>query len=933
MPISGGSSPSFYTSKWGRKLNMTQELLTEFCNKSLQERGLDKNSKYKKRLRWELEEVAAKNKANYFWNLYSKKIRYAKNQNNLLICWLLGITADHFIEQEPVCEYGEYPDIDVDYLPIVRDYLKNVWAGATFGSEYVCNIGNYTTFGIKSALIDMARVHGESREEVQAITKNIEVKDDDGKALTWDSAMKLYPELKAYCELDENHKKIADATKRLINRNRGMGVHAGGLIIANRPLYDLVPLVKRKDAPQASAWVEGLHGQDLQPVGLVKFDLLVISNLLQIARCCEMVKKRHGINGICNKPGEPDWTDVPAWRDDPVALTMANSGDMKCIFQFDSEGMRGLVRAGGVDCFEDLVAYTALFRPGPLGMKMNERYVERKRGREKYNLHPLVKPILDKTYGVLCYQEQIMRILNVVGEVPLKDCELVRKAISKKKIEGFISYKEMFIRNGQKNLGCSETEITHLWDQIEAFAEYGFNLSHAVAYTYISSWLLYLKAHYPHEFYASILSCETLSEKIKEYKMEAKIHGVEMHRLDINKSNANFELQGDTIYFGLGNVKGIGEVPAKRIAECQPYQSFEDFLTRFGTDASVLKPLLGLRCFRDRDPVTLWKFSEHFKDCSKKLEDKKKRYFAAMEKYEIEFKELVPLEIRTLADLAVDSLDNPFDSEGWKLQFNKDEEIEVEKDVLCEKGTPGATERIIVEDIEVEGTGIYLQREVVRYYCKGKGKKTWNLWKELRKLWQRRVKSIEKYRQIENAVLPKLVDFDADSWEISDELLKEFRDPDICESKYYGFAWIHELERSPDYRGNLTFDVLKNTDCASGPVELLVKKTVKAKSKKNNEYWQVIAEDVTGQENRINIWADDWEWWGKELSAGNLLRVRLQPPSGGFNTFLLESNQIGKWRGQKRYQERSDDPRVYVMKKGQKEEEKFLTDDEALEQF
>jgi DNA polymerase-3 subunit alpha len=218
-----------------------------------------------------------------------------------------------------------------------------------------------------------------------------------------------------------------------------MGVHAGGLIIANQPLYDLVPLVKRKDNPQASAWVEGLHGQDLGPVGLVKFDLLVISNLLQIARCCEMVKKRHGLDGICNKPGEPDWTDVPKWRNDKTALDMANIGDLKCIFQFDSEGMRGLVRAGGVDRFEDLVAYTALFRPGPLGMKMQERYVERKRGRETYILHPLVKPILEKTYGVLTYQEQIMRILNVVGEIPLKDCELVRKAISKKKVEGFIS--------------------------------------------------------------------------------------------------------------------------------------------------------------------------------------------------------------------------------------------------------------------------------------------------------------------------------------------------------------------------------------------------------------------------------------------------------------------------------------------------------------
>jgi DNA polymerase-3 subunit alpha len=139
----------------------------------------------------------------------------------------------------------------------------------------------------------------------------------------------------------------------------------------------------------------------------------------------------------------------------------------------------------------------------------------------------------------------------------------------------------MFISNGMKNLGVSEKEINDLWNQIEAFAEYGFNLSHAVAYTYISGRLLYLKAHYPHEFYTAILSCESLSEKIKEYKMESKLHGVEMHRLDINKSKETFDLVGETIYYGLGNVKGIGIEPAKRIVAGQPYANFEDFLTRF----------------------------------------------------------------------------------------------------------------------------------------------------------------------------------------------------------------------------------------------------------------------------------------------------------------------------------------------------------------
>ena len=914
----------------------------------------------------------------------------------------------------------------------------------------------------------MARVHGVPREEIQAITKELDAKDEEGKTLTWDSAVKLYPELKEYCE---KYPDVAKAAQKLLNRNRGMGVHAGGLIISKSPLHDLVPLVKRKGMPQASSWVEGLHGQDLQPVGLIKFDLLVISNLLQIARCCDLIKKRHDIEGICNRPGDSDWTDVPAWRDDPVSLEMANKGDLKCVFQFDSEGMRKLVKEGGVDRFEDMVAYTALYRPGPLnclqkdskvylknGFKsisdlkenqdeilyldknrkiastskflvfgngkkrilsvvlecgkilnssfdhrilnsenkfkeakqlnvgdyvvvfenevnvskiisieevsedecfdimlleddvylgepnfiadgivvhncgMTARYVDRKRGKEKYSLHPLVKPILEKTYGVMTYQEQIMQILNVVGEIPLRDCEIVRKAISKKKIENFIKYKEMFIINGQKNLGCNSNDINDLWNQVEAFSEYGFNKSHAVAYTYISAWLLYLKSHYPHEFYASVLSCETLSEKIKEYKMEARIHSVETERIDVNKSQVTFDLIGDTIYYGLSNIKGVGEAPAKRIVAGQPYRSFEDFLTRFGTDASVLKPVIGLRCFKDKDPITLWKFAEHFKSCAKKIEDKKKRYAISMEKLEQEFKELLPDETRCLADLEC-GVENPFDIGNWRELYDKDEQIEVEKEKICHKDDIGAKERIVVQKIETDEDGLHIQREVTKYYRKQKSKKTWNLWKDLRKIWQRRNTSIQRYKNIENENLPKLLEFDHTQYNISDELLKEFRDQVGCEQKYYGFPWIHELERSPDFTGNKTFNDLKNSGSESGPVEMLIKKTQKAESKKGNEYYKVSAEDVTGHENKINVWSEDWQRWSEEFTVGNLLRVRLQPPSGGFPTFLMESNQKGKYRGIKRYEHKIDDIRVCVMQKGKIEEDCILSDEEALDQF
>lgn len=921
---------------------MTKEQLSATCQKSLEIRNLHKDLRYTKRLKWELEEIFAKNKSDYFWNLYISRTRYPENQNNLLVCWLLGIVPDLDIDKGPNCVYGEYPDIDTDYIPVVRDYLKTIWARQEFGSDYVCNISNYTTFGIKNSLIDMARVHSESREEVQAITKNLDNKDEDGKVLTWDAAMKTCPDLKKYCE---DHPLVAEAARKLVNRNRGMGVHAGGLIIANQPLQDLVPLVKRKDNPQASAWVEGLHGQDLGPMGLIKFDLLVISNLLQIARCCDLVKTRYKIDGICNLPGESDWTDVEKWRSDPAAIEMANRADLKCIFQFDSEGMRELVRKGGVDRFEDLVAYSALYRPGPMGEKMHTAYCNRKRGDEKYQIHPVLKPILDTTYGIMAFQEDVMKILHVVGNIPLEDCESVRKAISKKKVEGFIKYKEMFVIKGQKNLSCSEEYIINLWNQIESFAEYGFNKSHAVAYSYISMWLIYLKAHYPQEFYASMLTCETLAEKIREYKMEAKIHGVETNKLDVNKSGINFELQGDSIYFGFSKIKGLGENPAKRIVENQPYESFEDFLYKFGTDASVLKPILGLRCFKERHPVILWKFAECYKDWSKKNLSKQKRNVEAKIKYEETFKKLAPDENTTLEQLEekYGLHQNPFDSSYWKDKYNQDEEILSDKKIRCNKDDEGAFEAIDVDDIELDEydedyNDIIIQKEKIVFYKIGKVKKNWNRWKELRKLWQKRKTSIDRFNKNDFSKIPRLSTFNPDEWEVKEELVELLNNPVLCENEFYGFIWVHPLESSPDYKGGFTFEALKSID-SSGPVEMIIKKVIKNKSKAGNTYWQIIAEDVTGTEARINVWQDDWDWWSSELSVGNLVRARLQPPSGGFNTFLIESNQVGKYRGQKRYKDKSDDPRIILMRHGEKEEEKFLqediflSDEEALEQF
>lgn len=877
--------------------------------------------KYRKRLEWELREIDVQGKAEYFLKLFSEKNK-CKNTNNIIVPWLLGICDDFNVDADPKFVQGDMPDIDVDYLSEVRDYLKNKWALETFGEEYVCNISNYTTFGMKSALIDMARVHDNPREEILELTKNLDSKDEDGNVMTWESAMELYPKLKKYCE---DHPEATAAAHKLINRNRGMGQHAGGLIISSVPLSDMVPLVKRKDNPQASAWVEGLNGQDLQPVGLVKFDLLVISNLKQISTCCELVKKRKNIKSICANNDDSDWTDVSSWRNDQKSLAMANEGDLKCIFQFDSEGIRRLVKAGGVDRFEDLVAYTALYRPGPLGMLMHERYTKRKKEEEEYTLHPLIEPILGNTYGVMVFQEQIMKILNIVGEIPLRDCEVVRKAISKKKAEAFKKYEIMFIENGQKNLDATQEEVQSLWEQIKSFAEYGFNMSHSVAYTYVSSRLLYLKAHHPQEFYAAVLSCETLSDKIKDYKIEARRHDVEMEKVDINKSKETFSLVDDVIYYGLSNIKGVGEVPAKKIVDNQPYANFEDFLFKFGTDASILKALVGLRCFKDADPITLWKFYEHYKSAVKKIEDKRKRFIDGMENYEEEFSKICVGESRKLTDLVGD---NVFDDPEWK-KYDIDEIIETEKIVESTTGE----RRIEVEYIKVKGTDDFVEVQTERFYKKMLVKKTYNKLKELKKIWARRQRAIKKFDESKVFDLPKLVDFNSDDHQIDKTFAKELRSVSSCELKYYGFAWEHDLEKSPDFKG-YTFQILREHENCIVPVEIKVLSTKKNKTKNGKDYISIEAEDAMGEKNRIFFWEEDVFRWEEELKKDNLLRVRLSPPSGGFNGHSLERNlRDPNKRWQQKYPTKELDFRVIVLKNPASDDEKYQTDDEVLKQF
>ena len=822
------------------------EKLLEICLGAMAERSLDS---LRPRLELELKEIDKQAENDYFLELHEKRVKFPKNENNLLVALLLGLCDDFDASSEPKFVQGEFPDIDVDYLPAVQEYIRNDWCPRTFGREKVVNIGNYGTFGIKSALLDMARVHGANYQEIQTITKNLQDKDEEGRPITWEKALETTPELASYCELNP---EIADSARRLIDRNRGRGKHAGGTVVSNINISDLVPVMIDTDGNPVSGWTEGLHDQDLQPVGLIKFDVLAVKDLLRIAHCCHLVKTRHlDVVGISAISGGSDWSDT-SYLNDPKALELANRAETRGIFQFDGEGMRKLIKAGGVTRFEDLVAYSALFRPGPLSMKMHERYVERKRGRERWEdqVPECVREILSKTYGILAYQEQVMKILNVLGDIPLIHCEKIRKAISKKKTSEFMKYKQMFLENGSRKTGWpiesekGERNMNHIFSTIEAFASYGFNRSHSVAYTFISSRLLYLKSHYPLEFFCSTLSLEGDEDKVKIYKREAERMGLKINRCDLNTSGVNYDIVGDEIFVGFSNIKGIGEDVAKRIVSLKPYSGMEDFLARFGTDKRVVEPLVCLSVFKDCEPSVAWEFYEEFKKWSKGSQDKEKR------------------QLKRRSEL-VDSMRSMLSSEPDSSLLDHEFLMSA-----AESGVGG------------------LARHLAPEFSK----------EDIHRLIKKYAKSVLDFEHKEQFSRSNPISLD--NWTPSRKFAKDWPSVFELERKYYGFSWEHPIQKSKDYIGGHSFTTFKEDEnISTGGVEVMVVKKPQEKVSKNgNKYYFVLVEDEDWNTEVVTFWSEDYarfkeelNHWNESQSRGHFLRIRVTRPGSGFKSYTFDS--------------------------------------------
>ena len=814
-----------------------KKLVTE-AKKNHQE--LVKHPDFEKRLKWELIEIDVQDDEKYFLDLLEQKQKFESNPNNLLVPVLLGICDKVDLNKEPAFKMGDFPDVDVDYLPVVRDYLKNEWAPKTFGADNVCSIGNYGTFGLKSSLIDMVRVHGLDRNEILNITTKMGLKDDEGAELTLDKALELYPELKAFLD---KHPEIEKAVRKLLHRNRSMGKHAGGLIICNNRIDNFVPLVRGTDGNPVSAWVEGLHGQDLGPVGLIKFDLLVVDGLWQIATTTRMVKYRHGVQSISALPGDWDWSD-DTYLNDPDSLAMANKGDLKCIFQFDSDGMRALVAKGGVTAFDDLVAYVSLYRPSCLQMGMDQEYVLRKKGLKQYEVPDIVKDVVETTYGVLIYQEQVMQIFNVVGKIPLRDCYQVIKAISKKKVSAFQKYQDQFIENGQVTLGKSKKEVEEYFELLKSFSSYGFNRSHAVSYSVLSARQLYLKSHYPIEFYCSSLICKDADEKKREYITEAINHGIEVCALDINKSKETFSIVDDKIYIGFSNIKGIGEDKAKRIVELQPYASFEDFLERYGTEANVVKALIGLRVFQDADPVTLYKYWVAYAEYKKSIKDKEKRFLVNEGSCLEKLKEFVP--------------------NGMKAVLSK-----------LPKLTPAVFQTVMEH---MEKKDFENKVEIIH---------------EVKKLHKKYMTSFIRFNTtISQLTPPKIDSFDSDKIIIDDPKMEpSLHNKESADVAFYGFIWDNKVRGLSKYKKDRNFETMRSKHL-NDPLEYysvmgMITEVIRKKTAKGMPFGQVCLMDDNFEIGKVTFWQDDLERFEQELKVGYCISIQAIPAPTEYRVLIF----------------------------------------------
>jgi len=475
---------------------------------------------------------------------------------------------------------AEAPDIDIDFCQDRREQVIQ-YVKQKYGAESVAQIATFGTLAAKAALKDVGRVLDIPLERVNAITKQVPAR----LGVTLDDALAESPDLKKEYETDPLVREWVDIARKLEGTNRNAGTHAAGVVIADGPLTDCVPI---QQAPRKGDDGSRVNGdqvittqwvmEDLEKVGMLKMDILGLRTLTVLDNAVKLIKQIRG--------EVIDLQKLPL--DDTATYRLLQRGDTKGVFQLEKEGIRELLTRLRPDGIRDLIATNALYRPGPLQGGMVDSYVNRKNGRENWNYpHPVLQEVLDETYGVMVYQEQIMRILNRLGGFELSSAYVCIKAISKKKQDVIDAMRADFMKGAQER-GVKKDTAEEVFRLIVVFGGYGFNKSHTAAYAQIGYQTAYLKAHYTPEFMAALLTSEiddgNKREVFVEHIVDAQRLGVKVRAPDVNEGEAEFTVRDGQIVFGLTAIKGVGRGAAEEIARARhekgPFIDLFDFCER-----------------------------------------------------------------------------------------------------------------------------------------------------------------------------------------------------------------------------------------------------------------------------------------------------------------------------------------------------------------
>jgi DNA polymerase-3 subunit alpha len=571
------------------------DYLDELAHNGLEERleGItdpDVRKNYADRLEYELDVIKRMQFPGYFL-VVADFINYAKQSGipvgpgrgssaGSLVAYALRITdldpIRHVLLFERFLnpERRSMPDIDVDFCirgrAQVIQYVKD-----KYGADRVAQIATFGTLKAKAAIKDVGRALGFSFAETDTIAKLIPAP-KQGFDYPLTESIKMEPRLAELMKSDPRVKTLIEHALRLEGLVRHASTHAAGVVLSNLPLVDHLPLFVDKEG----GIVTQFDMSCVEKIGLVKFDFLGLKTLTLIHDCLKLIEVTRGEKIDPNRL---------ALNDKKTYQTLCN-GNTTGVFQLESGGIREMTVKIRPNCFEDLVAILALYRPGPLDSGMAEEYIKRKHGREKIKyLHPLLEPILKDTYGVIVYQEQVMQIAQVLAGYTMGDADILRRAMGKKDPQEMAAQRERFVE-GSRGKKIDDKSAAEIFDQMETFARYGFNKSHSAAYALVSYQTAYLKTHYPVEFIAMLMTSEMGdTDKVIKNLAECRGRDIEVLAPDINESRADFTPVGNKIRFGLAAVKNVGEKAVEIILESRsedgPFGSLFDFCRRVDTTA------------------------------------------------------------------------------------------------------------------------------------------------------------------------------------------------------------------------------------------------------------------------------------------------------------------------------------------------------------